>query len=340
MNESKDKLLQYVLAGTLNRDTILPLSGAPGVDILGGNLAYAAVGMQLWDEQAGLMAKISPDFPLSWLEPFRSFGFDFNGIKTTQDKIDMRRFQAYEDPQTPIFSAPITQFAKRGLKFPLALLNYEYNSIQGVKRGQFNPGSIGISDIPDNYKDARAAHICPIDMVSHQVIPSILRNGNVRTITMRACKEYMASSAWEDIPGLISDITAFMTSEDEIRKLFQDRSTDIWEMADALSRFGPEFILIRMKNSGQYLYDGVSKKRWILPMYPVKIVDPTGGADVFAGGFLATFRQKYDPLWAALCGIISESFAVEGCGVFFSLGAMPGLKEARLAALKDRVTQI
>ncbi|MCJ7694076.1 MAG: carbohydrate kinase family protein, partial [Anaerolineaceae bacterium] len=172
------------------------------------------------------------------------------------------------------------------------------------------------------------------------VIPSILHNGNVQTITMRACKEYMISTAWDDIPGLLSDLTAFMASENEIRNLFQGRSTDIWEMANALSRFGPEYILVRMENGGQYLYDGVSKKRWMLPMYPINIVDPTGGADAFAGGFLATLRQKYDPLWAALCGIITESFAVEGCGAFYSLGALPGLKEARLEALKDRITQI
>lgn len=147
-------------------------------------------------------------------------------------------------------------------------------------------------------------------------------------------------AAWEDIPGLISDLTVFMVSEREIRSLFQDRSTDIWEMANALSKFGPEFILIRMKSGGQYLYDGISKKRWMLPAYPVKIIDPTGGADAFDGGFLATFRQKFDPLWATLCGIISESFTVEGCGVFYSLGALPGLKEARLAALQDKVKQI
>ncbi|MCJ7695195.1 MAG: hypothetical protein MUO40_07175, partial [Anaerolineaceae bacterium] len=284
MEENKDKLLQYVLAGNLNRDTILPLSGAPMIDKLGGGLTYAAVGMQLWNEQAGLMAKISPDFPRSWLDPFSSYGFDLKGIKTAHDKIDMRRFLAYEDLQTPTYNAPIEQFAKRGLKFPLALLNYENNMIQGAGRGQFNPKSIGISDIPDNYREARAAHICPIDMISHQVVPSILHNGNVQTITMRACKEYMISTAWDDIPGLLSGLTAFMASENEIRNLFQGRSTDIWEMADALSRFGPEYILVRMENGGQYLYDGVSKKRWMLPMYPINIVDPTGGADAFAGG--------------------------------------------------------
>ena len=39
-------------------------------------------------------------------------------------------------------------------------------------------------------------------------------------------------------------------------------------------------------------------KRWVIPQYPSRIADPTGGRDAFAGGFLVGYREDYDPLAA------------------------------------------
>jgi sugar/nucleoside kinase (ribokinase family) len=149
----------------------------------------------------------------------------------------------------------------------------------------------------------------------------------------------MSPSFWEEIPQLLSGLTAFITRETEIRTLFQGRLTDVWEMAGVLGGFGPEFILIQMPSMGIYLYDRVNERRWVVPNYPVRMVDPTGGRDAFAGGFLAGYRQYYDPLEAALHGNISASLVVEGSGVFYALKAMPGLMDIRLTALRELVRE-
>lgn len=340
MTDYHDQPITFTLAGKLQRDTILPLSGVPAIDIPGGNLVYAAAGMHLWGEQAGLLARVSPDFPLDWLERFEALGFDLQGIKVATEPIDMRRFAAYSDPQTAHYENPLTYFAERGLSFPSNLLAYEGNPSRLCSKNQYEAQSIHVNDMPEAYKEARAAHICPIDFMSHKILPSILRAGNVQTVTMSATPGYMDPIFWEEIPTLVSDLTAFMAGEDEVRKLFQGRSVDLWDIARQLASFGPEYVLIRLRDGGQYLYDGVSRKRWVVPAYPVQVDDPTGAPDAFAGAFLAIYRQTYDSLQATLCGNIAASFVVEGCGPYFALDAMQGLKEARLEALKDMVSEI
>jgi sugar/nucleoside kinase (ribokinase family) len=138
----------------------------------------------------------------------------------------------------------------------------------------------------------------------------------------------------------LSEITALIVREKEVHALFQGRGSELWEMAEALGAMGPEFVVVQTARSGYYLYDHVSRKRWIIPQYPSRVVDPTGGGDAFAGGFLVGYREDYDPLEAALKGAIADSLTVEGSGVFYALDAMPGLREARLDSLKGLVREI
>jgi sugar/nucleoside kinase (ribokinase family) len=111
-------------------------------------------------------------------------------------------------------------------------------------------------------------------------------------------------------------------------------------MAVALAGFGPEYILIQTDTLGYYLFDRVNGKRWVIPQYTSKVVDPTGARDAFAGGFLAGYRQHYDPVEAAVMGSIGASVVVEGSGVFYGLDAMPELIEARRVALRQVVRQV
>jgi ribokinase len=150
----------------------------------------------------------------------------------------------------------------------------------------------------------------------------------------------MDPSFWEEIPGLLSEITAFITTEEEIRNLFLGRQTDLWEMAKILGSFGPEYVIIHTASFGYYLYDREGNKRWTVPDYQSKRVDPTGAGDAFAGGFLAGYRELYDPLEAAVMGSIAASVVTEGSGVYYAADTMPELIRARQAALKELVREV
>ena len=60
-SELPDNPLRFVIAGRLNRDTIIPISGEQ-IDGFGGNLAYAAIGLKLWGKSgsAGALVRIFP----------------------------------------------------------------------------------------------------------------------------------------------------------------------------------------------------------------------------------------------------------------------------------------
>ena len=338
--EIPDDPLRFVLAGCLNRDTILPVSGQPQIDVFGGNLAYAAVGLKLWGGKAGLLARVGQDYPREWLEGFRSVGFDLSGVKVLKNELDQRRFMAHEDLGTTHYQNPIEHFAERGLTYPHTLLGYQAPIPAPSSRTTPIKSSLQISDIPVAFLDATAVHICPIDYLSHIVLPSVFRQRQASTITLASYPGYMDPAFWEEIPSLISDLTAFITPELEIRNLFLGRQTDLWEMAGILADLGPEYIVIQTNTLGYYLLDRVNGKRWIIPQYQSKVVNPTGVKDAFSGAFLAGYREHYDALEAAVMGSIAASVVVEGSGVYYGLDTMPGLINARRTALRELIQQL
>ncbi len=125
-----------------------------------------------------------------------------------------------------------------------------------------------------------------------------------------------------------------------MRSLFQGRTNNLWEMAEALSAYGCEIIVIKGGERGQMLFDAASNVRWEVPNYPARQVNPIGAASAFSGGFLAGYRRTYDPLEATLYGNISASLVVEGFLPTYALDVLPGLPSARLEALRQNVRRL
>lgn len=335
-----NQYLRFVLAGCINEDFILPISGSPQNSVLGGNLPYAAAGLALWGSTAGMIARVGDDFPMPWLDRFHQLGFDFSGIKKVEGEMNVRRFIAHQDEAVSFEDNPMQHYVDRGYPFPQRLLGYKVRPLVPMDPNAPGKQSIQISDIPEYYLEASGVHICPIDHLSHIILPSVFRQGRATTVTLTPSPRYMTPTFLSELPGLFSEITALIVHEKEVRALFQGRGSDLWEMAAALGKMGPEFIVIQTDRSGYYLYDQITHKRWVIPQYPSRIADPTGGLDAFAGGFLVGYREDYDPLAASLKGAIAASLTVEGSGVYYALDAMPGLREARLESLRGLVREI
>ncbi|MDT8897324.1 carbohydrate kinase family protein [Thermanaerothrix sp. 4228-RoL] len=329
--------LRYVIAGRLQRDFILPLEGKPALDVPGGSALYAAVGVLIWDKDIGLISRVGEDYPQEWLDEFTERGLDVQGVRILPQALDLRRVICSADESEGV-SNPMRWFAQRGIPIPKALLGYTPSTEGHNHHEEPTPLTLRLNDIPQSYLEATAAHLAPMDYLSHSLLPSALRKGNITTITLDPGSAYMHPALWERIPSLIRDLTAFLVAEDDLRRLFQGRSTDLWEMAEGIAAYGCDFVVVKRGEVGQYLYDRVSQKRWTIPAYPARVVDPTGAGDAFCGGFLAGYRQTYDPLEAVLFGNISASLVIEGSGPFYALDALPGLARARLDVLRDAVS--
>jgi sugar/nucleoside kinase (ribokinase family) len=340
--------LRSVFAGQLRRDYAILPEGKTRLDVPGGNLLYAAAGFAVWDAETpeelrghpGLLARVGEDYPQEWLGEFARHGFDTRGIRVLPEAIDLRSFYVYTDRYTRLYDDPVGHFARLGMAFPKALLGYRPPVTAQDSRTRLGSASLRQADIPPDYLEAASAHLCPLDYLTHSLLPAILRQTGFTTVTMDPSPGYMNPIFWNELPALVSGLTAFLPAEEELRALFHGRSGDLWEMAEALCVYGCECVVIKRGASGQFVYDPASRSRWEIPSYPARLFDLTGAGDAFCGGFLAGYRRAYDPLEAALHGNISASLAVEGHGPFYALDALPGLGRARLEALREGVRKL
>lgn len=340
MDELLNSVPDAVLIGRLNREFILPADAAPSLNQLGGNLAYAAAAFMQWGGNPGLVSRVNEKYPSQWMQLLEDLGADTSGIHISSELFDDRFFVTYNRAQQPFFENPISYFADRQLVFPQELLNYKTPDRFYCSKTDYRPDSIHITDLPSHFLEASAAHICPIDYISHSILPSVLKGGLVFTLSMRAASCYMDPIFWENIRELLSDVTIFMLTEAQGLKLFQGRSANLWEIAEVLASYGPEYIIIHANDGTVMVHSRIGRKRWILPAFPTRVNDPTGMLDVFDGAFLQSYRKEFDVVKAALCGIVSSSFCVEGNGPFYISECMPGLKEARLMVLSSQVMEL
>ena len=326
-----------VFAGQLRRQYLLPPEGRPLLDAPGGNLLYAASGARLWVDSASLLARVGENYPHDWIRDFQKKGLVTAGIKILPGPIDLRSFMVYTDMQNFQRTNPVSHFVRMGLPFPKGLLGYQSPQVEQDNRKVANIDSPKLSDIPADYLVAKAVHIAPLDLLTHSQMAPAFRHSGVPIVTLDPGPGYMNANFLDDLRSLLQGVTAFLPSEEEIRNLFWGRTHDLWEMAATLASFGCDIIVIKRGGRGQYVYERTSDKKWDIPGYPSRLVDPSGAGDAFCGGFLAGYAANRDPLYAAMHGNISASFCIEGSGPFYMLDSMPGLAQARLQSLASLV---
>ena len=329
-----------VIAGQLRNQYLIPPEGKPILDKPGGNLLYAASGARQWVDKVHLLTRIGENYPHDWISDFQQKGMEITGIRILPGAMDLRSFICYSDMGELQRSNPVSHFVKLGIPFPKGLLGYLSQGSDQDNRNVSNPDSPKLSDIPAEYRVAKGVLLCPLDLLTHSQLAPAFRHGGVPIVCIDPGSSYMNSNFFDDLRSLLQGVTAFLPSEKEIRDLFWGRTNDLWEMASTLGSFGCEIIVIKRGGHGQYVYEHASGKKWDIPAYPSKLIDPTGAGDVFSGGFLAGYAETLDPLLAAMKGNISASFSIEGTGAFFSLDSMPGLAQARLHSLENLVRRI
>ena len=217
--------------------------------------------------------------------------------------------------------------------------DYQPHSEGQDSRSRSNSDSPRITDIPKTYLDAKAVHICPTDYVSHTQLLPAFRQAGVHTTSLDPSPGYMLPAFIEDVRSLVHGLTAFMPSEEEIRALFWGRTRDLWEMVEAIGSWGVEFVIVKRGGLGQMIYDSTSRRRYEVPAYPGRVVDPTGGGDAFCGGFIVGYAESYDPVRAALLVMYPRRLHSKEAGPSYALDALPGLAQARLDTLKEIVRE-
>jgi sugar/nucleoside kinase (ribokinase family) len=335
-SEKSKPVIRYLVAGLMARSTIVTADERVSVDRPGGNVLYTAGGLGLWDSSVGLLATVGSNYPAEWLEKVSSLGFDIEGIRQLQEELDLRYFAAYDHDGNINRLAPVSIFLKMNSPLPKDLLGYV--PTEGQLDSRNRPGKLTLrpGDIPAEYMDATAVHFCPLDFITHSLMPGILRQGQVQTITVDPSSGYMNKVFFDEIPQVVAGITAFLPSEEEVYSLFEGKTRDLRVIAATLADYGCEYVVIKRGSKGVLVYDHVSRSFWEIPAYPVQAIDPTGAGDAFCGGFLAGLRLYHDLFEAALMGSVSASFKIQGTGPFFTMEALPELVKARIDILREK----
>jgi len=317
----------YLIFGQLTREYLLPPMGPPRLDVAGGSPLYVAAGFRVWESGLGLVGRVGNDYPRAWLNDCMSRGLDTRGIKILNENVDAREFLAYTESFELSRINPVSQFARREMTFPKSLLGYQ------ADKPVNHALNLLVNDIPADYQNARAAYLCPMNLMTQSQMIAGLKRGTTHTFILDPAPASMTPAARRELP-LINGVTAFLTSQEEIRNLFQAETHDLWKMAADISLFGWEYVVIKCGALGQLLYVASTKRKYEIPAYPARLADPTGVGDAFGGGFMAGFCKNYDPLEGVLHGNVSASLKLEGSGAFYPLDVMPGLAEARLNVLR------
>jgi ribokinase len=319
----------FLVFGSLTREFLLPAIGQPRLDVPGGSLLYAAAGLRVWESDIGLVGRVGNDYPRAWLNECKSRGLDTRGIHILQQNLDVREFLAYGENFELNTVNPITQFARREMTFPKSLLGYQpfdERELDEAKR-------LLVTDIPEEYLTARAALICEMELSTQNQLIAGLKRGKVHTFILNPSHANMTPAAKRELPAFLNGVTVLLLSQEKLRNLFWGETHDLWEMAEAVSLYGCEYVVIKRGAQGQLLYMAGMKRKVEIPAYPARLADPTGAGYAFDGGFLAGYCKDYDPLEGVFYGSVSASLKVEGSGAFYPLEVLTGLAEARLNAV-------
>jgi len=323
-----------LLLGRLQRETIITADNKVRIDQSGGSLLYAAAACRLWGANPGLIARVGSDYPKEWIEELAARGLDVRGLRVLDEPQDLRRFIAYKEIDQPRSDNPVRYFANLGLPFPKSLLDYEPRKPNLDSKRERSRLTLRQEDIPEAYRGAGGAHLCPLDFFSHSLMPTALREFGINLIVLEAGENYMHPTFWDEIPELVNGLALFVVRDDQLRALFAERSEDLWEMAEMLTSFNCGAVLIRTAARGLWLYDSASQLKIHLPPFPARRYDITENGSSLCGGLLAGLIQSQDFPYAVLVGTAIASLAIEGSGPFYIEETLPRLVESRIQSLK------
>jgi len=328
------EFFDFLVVGDIATEFIIDLRNQSHPNVVGGSLLYAAGGLRCWTDRIAIVSHTSPKYKHFLERIQKTYKIDFHGVHFQDDSCDDRQFLGYVSPNEVVVENPVAFYSSRKLSFPKELAGYVKNEpeIQFHGRSKYYP-----EDFPAHYQGVSAALICPSDLATQIQLSTILLNSSTKNLVIQSSPQYMNLTNFEIMPVLLKDLTAFITTSDQIRNLFRNRTTDLWEMADHLCRFGCEYVIISDAVNGFNLYDRRANLRMQSPAYPIESIDPTGMLASFCGGFLAGFKKNYDAFEALTLGIISASFTCEGSRPFYGADAIPGLYENRLKLVRELV---
>jgi len=333
-------LIQFIVAGQIREEYIFDRTGKAKPPMLGGSLLYSAAATHHWGGNTGCLGIIGSNFNREEIDRLNKKGLDIRGIKSLSQSLHMKDVYAIRSDNYALRENPVAIFSSYHHPLPRDLISPSKSEDSAFSNQTTENPFFTLEDIPTDYLEATCGHICPLNSASQIQLSTLMQKGSLRILTLQPHPAAMIPAKFDEISILAKDCIGFITTEMDMRSLFQSRTVELWSMMETIASFGAQTVVIKNQTSGYSMFDRLSKKRYWIPEYPTEKIDPTGEMDVFCGAFLATYQSTYNSLDAVTMASAAASIKCEGSGPFSIDASLPGLDLARKQVIADQVIQI
>ncbi|MEM6383126.1 MAG: carbohydrate kinase family protein [Pseudomonadota bacterium] len=327
-----------VTVGGLTVDHVITEAGDVGLSKSGGNGAYSAVGALLWQCRVGLVSCAVETYPKPTLSRLEHHGIDLAGVAWSTAKLTAgswfiydkqgRREEGLNSPSEALSDAgfPTDWLSPEQIVAWRAAL-IERQDPDEIDYGTFrtlNPLTVG--QIPADWQTVRGAHIAPSSLSVMLAMSAFFEGGG--TVITADPGWQLAEHSLDEITPLLSRLDAFLPSEVELRALVPGANN-----ADALRLLAQRCrgaVTVKLGPEGCLVWNREAQTADLVPIQPVKTLDPTGAGDGFSGGYLAGLVETGHPFKAAQFGAISAARIVS---CFGADGPLPHDRAAARALL-------
>lgn len=289
--------MSLLVVGSIAFDTVeTPFGHAERV--LGGSASYFSFAASFFTP-VRVVGVVGTDFPQEWLALFRARQIDLQGLETREGKTFF--------------------WAGRYLG------SMDACQTTAVELNVFSDYS---PELPASYRDSRYIFLAN---GSPRMQKRVLEQLSSPRLVVCDTMNHWICDERDGLLDVLGQADGIVINEDEAVML--TGRSDAARAARDVLKLGPDFCIIKRGSQGSFLAAGDAT--FSLPACSeVKVVDPTGAGDSFAGGlmgYLANAGQvDFETLKAAMAvGTATASFAIEE----FSL---EGLKRAAYSAIEGR----
>ncbi len=335
----------YLIIGKLSRDFILTEEGEDINDLPGGHLLYTGIGMAPWEKRPGMISRVGKNYPLDFLEKLNKYGFDTHGIKVIDRDLEHRNFISWYETGQENNSGKknrqsvLSQFFYAGKPFPRELLGYNASGDRMDSLNDRTGDTMLARDIPQNYMEARCIHLCPMDFLSHNLLPQAFPGKEKRTITIHAGRGYMYPCFSKAIKTLIMGLSAFIVRENAIRELFSEeyRINDPDEMMRILLDYGAENIVVRMNDRSYRFINRVDRKIKKIQTDNDGKWEKLGELSCFCGAHIVGLNETYDYQKAAAYGAARASLLKNDRNPYNNLNVLDALLNEKIRIMENHI---
>jgi sugar/nucleoside kinase (ribokinase family) len=330
--------IQMVVFGDIQRDFIISVDGKTSADIPGGSALYFAIGAAVWKkDRVGIVSQVGDDFPISRLNFLKNHGIDISGIQVLPHPVDNRAFHSgiRNQEQGPL---PSRHYISLEKDLPRELLGYHKRKIEFA--GRINDVETRPSRLPSDYLKSHLTHFCSVKTTYQLAQTSLMQSHYPGRISQFTAEVPSERKSREQLAASMVSSFCVTIKKKALLEMFALDGEDYREIITGALQIGSDIVIVLLGEQGRLVLESKSKKKWFVPLYPLRAVNPTGKNHAFCGGFAATIRNQYDPLEAVLAGAVSYSLVAEGIGINYALDAPPQLLESRLSHLRGLVRRI